>query len=240
MKIKMLMAMAAAWLGMNLTATAENTDVTAIDNTVYIEPTTATIGSTALLSVKMKNTVEVEGLQFTLVLPEGVSVVTEPDTAVCISSARTDSTSVYGLLKAVHDDGSLTVLAASHERKPFTGNDGEVLTITVRVAKGTVPGTYPVYLRDIALSDSQEIPASYYTPEVETSITVSLRGDVNRDGQVGIGDIVAITNVMAGNNDAGYEADVNGDGQVGIGDIVDVTNIMAGEEEKVEEDENDN
>ena len=58
-----------------------------------------------------------------------------------------------------------------------------------------------------------------------------LPGDVNNDGQVGIGDIVAITNVMSGiETDAGIvsRADVNGDNQVGIGDIVAVTNIMAG------------
>ena len=56
-------------------------------------------------------------------------------------------------------------------------------------------------------------------------------GDVNSDGEVGIGDIVAITNVMAGiNADEATKAsaDVNGDGEVGIGDIVAVTNIMAG------------
>jgi surface protein len=58
-----------------------------------------------------------------------------------------------------------------------------------------------------------------------------LKGDVNNDGQVGIGDIVAITNVMAGiETDTGTvsRADVNGDNQVGIGDIVAITNIMAG------------
>ena len=56
-------------------------------------------------------------------------------------------------------------------------------------------------------------------------------GDVNGDGEVGIGDIVAITNVMAGiTTDAAIKAraDVNGDGEVGIGDIVAITNIMAG------------
>ena len=56
-------------------------------------------------------------------------------------------------------------------------------------------------------------------------------GDVNGDGEVGIGDIVAITNVMAGINAdeaAKKAADVNGDGEVGIGDIVAITNIMAG------------
>ena len=58
-----------------------------------------------------------------------------------------------------------------------------------------------------------------------------LKGDVNGDAQVGIGDIVAITNVMAGietNPVVVARADVNGDNQVGIGDIVAVTNIMAG------------
>ncbi|MBQ3631562.1 MAG: BspA family leucine-rich repeat surface protein [Prevotella sp.] len=59
----------------------------------------------------------------------------------------------------------------------------------------------------------------------------SVKGDVNCDGQVGIGDIVAITNVMAGietNPDIISRANVNGDTEVGIGDIVTITNIMAG------------
>ena len=68
-----------------------------------------------------------------------------------------------------------------------------------------------------------------------------IKGDVNVDGQVGIGDIVSITNVMAGifPEDMDEEAiaalkvraDVNGDGEVGIGDIVTITNIMAGGQE---------
>ena len=59
----------------------------------------------------------------------------------------------------------------------------------------------------------------------------NLPGDVNADGQVGIGDIVAITNIMAGtetDEDIKARADVNNDSQVGIGDIVAITNIMAG------------
>ena len=57
------------------------------------------------------------------------------------------------------------------------------------------------------------------------------QGDVNGDFEVGIGDIVAITNIMASDDAdeaAKKAADINGDGEVGIGDIVAVTNIMAG------------
>ena len=57
------------------------------------------------------------------------------------------------------------------------------------------------------------------------------QGDVNADGEVGIGDIITITNVMAGDGteEVIKRADVNGDGEVGIGDIISITNIMAGE-----------
>ena len=71
-----------------------------------------------------------------------------------------------------------------------------------------------------------------YTIKFDTT-KMFMPGDVNADGSVGIGDIVAVTNVMAGiENDADVvaRADVNGDGSVGIGDIVAITNIMAGVE----------
>ena len=69
-------------------------------------------------------------------------------------------------------------------------------------------------------------------PDVITT-QQSVLGDVNGDGTVGIGDIVAVTNIMAGietNPDYIARADVNGDQSIGIGDIVAITNIMAGKE----------
>ncbi len=69
----------------------------------------------------------------------------------------------------------------------------------------------------------------------ESSFWVSklaaILGDVNNDGQVGIGDIVAVTNVMAGittDSSVVARADVHGDGQEGIGERVARKNITAG------------
>lgn len=54
-------------------------------------------------------------------------------------------------------------------------------------------------------------------------------GDVNGDGEVNVGDIVTVCNVMAGNSTVDPQlADVNGDGEVNVGDIVTICNIMAG------------
>ena len=55
---------------------------------------------------------------------------------------------------------------------------------------------------------------------------ISMKGDVNLDGQVTIADGVAVLNAMAGDAVAG-DADVNGDGELGIADFVAVLNIMA-------------
>ena len=64
-----------------------------------------------------------------------------------------------------------------------------------------------------------------------TTIAEAIKGDVNGDGEVGIGDIITVTNVMAGDGTEEQikRADVNGDNEVGIGDIISITNIMAGE-----------
>jgi len=73
----------------------------------------------------------------------------------------------------------------------------------------------------------------YYTGEPGvTPSTSGKKGDVNHDTEIGIGDIVAITNIMSSDDAdeaAKKAADVNGDGEVGIGDIIAITNIMAGE-----------
>ena len=60
----------------------------------------------------------------------------------------------------------------------------------------------------------------------------SIPGDVNGDGEVNVGDLVCVSNFMAGEaGDITKEAaDVNGDGEVNVGDMVTITNIMAGNE----------
>ena len=53
---------------------------------------------------------------------------------------------------------------------------------------------------------------------------------MNGDGNVNVGDIMAVINYMAGQTEGIDEkvADVNGDGKVNVGDIMAIINIMAG------------
>ena len=58
-----------------------------------------------------------------------------------------------------------------------------------------------------------------------------LRGDANGDGEVNVGDLVSVSNYMAGDGSVSKEAaDVNEDGEVNVGDMVVISNIMSGHE----------
>ena len=59
----------------------------------------------------------------------------------------------------------------------------------------------------------------------------TIRGDVNGDGEVNVGDLVSVSNYMAGDGSVSKEAaDVNEDGEVNVGDMVVISNIMSGNE----------
>ena len=62
-----------------------------------------------------------------------------------------------------------------------------------------------------------------------------VEGDVNGDNEVGVGDLISVSNYMADGEESGVtkeKADVNKDDEVGVGDLITISNIMAGKEEE--------
>ena len=207
------------------------TDISQLDNIIYITRQNGKPGDMLTIPVNMKNSIEVEGFNFDLYLPDGISFLTDSDgfPEVYLSNERTTDRKTSTFEANIMPDGNLRVLAASTKGYTISGNDGEVVTLKVKIADDIKPGKYPLILREIALSDNNA--QSYDTDEVISSITISemLKGDVNLDGKVDINDVVAIINQMAGIQY--YEnANVNedSDGVVDINDVVAVINIMAG------------
>ena len=62
-----------------VSAKAIVTDVSTIDNVVYLNPVTATAGTQCVLSVQMKNVEAIAGYEFYLALPEGVTFAKDED-----------------------------------------------------------------------------------------------------------------------------------------------------------------
>ena len=108
---------------------------------------------------------------------------------------------------------SLTLTATSEDNlvavavKGFVGSD----------TNGTGAETTANY---VASADSKVSPAK-----------VLKLGDVNEDSDIGVGDLIAVSNFMADGEVSGYsidQADVNNDEDVGVGDLISISNIMAG------------
>jgi YD repeat-containing protein len=208
----------------------EVTDISKLNNVIYINPVEASAGSDVTLSVNMKNSVPMEGFSFDLYLPEGMEFLTDEDgfPEAYLSTKRTTARKTNTFEAAIQSDGALRMFAASTNGSTINGNDGEVVTVKIHIGASVAKGLYPLTLRQSALSDSNA--RSYDTAEVIGSIQVgtTLTCDVNQDGAVDISDVVAVINTMAGDNKFRATADVNGDDSIDISDVVAIINYMAG------------
>ena len=227
-----------------LTAFAQHkapTDVSTLDNAIYIEPVVASPGTHQVLSVRMKNAAPVAGYEFVLLLPQGVSVATDEDELPLadLSTERTTAKRTNYFDSSLQADGSLKVLCGTSSEDPntglpyaFSGSDGEVARITVDVAAGVPSGQYAIVVKNAILASPNAVKTEIVT-EVESLLEVHgiLPGDANGDGQVTVADVVAVVNYILTQTEEGFvfsAADMDGDGKIMLSDAVDIVNAVIG------------
>ena len=161
---------------------ATNTDMSDISNVIYIQPFEVEQGSTNYaMSIKMKNTADIRGFQFDLVLPDGVSPVVEDGVILCgLNKERSPQNALGTLYHTIEasrqDDGSYRFLCGSQQEKTFLGNDGEVAVVYVNIASDMATGDYPVILKNIKLTET-DISKFYETELLESTVTITEAGD---------------------------------------------------------------
>ena len=151
---------------LGIVAKAAATDISACENIVYAKSTTAMAGTTIKLPILMNNTTSVPGFQFDMVLPEGVSFVKAE-----LSLDRTTAANTNTFEYQEQADGAIRVLVASTSNATFTGNAGEVATVTLSINENVADGSYPIILKGIVISDlnAQGVQS---LEEVESTLTV--------------------------------------------------------------------
>ncbi|MCR4614484.1 MAG: hypothetical protein K5778_10885 [Bacteroidaceae bacterium] len=154
------------------------TDVSTMDNVVYMEPVTIAAGTTQTLSIKMKNTVGIQTVQFDMVFPEGIRVALDDDNyeMFFLSTARTTARKMDSFSAVTLSDGHYRVLINSTKGETFDGTDGEIVQVTVNVAATGEAGDRTVLIKDIVLVDTGS--NGFRTDEVNTVITVVAAGEI--------------------------------------------------------------
>ena len=155
-----------------------NTDVSTLDNAIYISPFSVLSNDEAQVSIRMKNTVGIRGFQFDLYLPEGMTAVKDGNNRFVssLSNGRKPAGDQHTLTLSEQPDGAIRFLCGSQYDETFTGNDGEIATLTINIDASVAVGDYPVYLRNMKLTET-DISKFYTTDEVETTVTVTGAAD---------------------------------------------------------------
>jgi hypothetical protein len=214
-----------------LTITEKDTDISSLDNVVYIGNVEGRIDSQMILSVNMKNNVAVQGFGFDLYLPNGVTVAKDEDgfALVTLSTERTTEKKTNYFDSNIMGNGALRVLASSTGGYTISGTDGEIVQVVINISKDMEEGGYPIILREIALSDNNS--HGYETNYVKSTLTISAYtlGDVNGDGKINVIDFTAIANYILGKTPEGFiekAADVIVDDKVNVVDLTAVANMI--------------
>ena len=210
----------------------EVTDISKIDNVIYIEETEVRTGTQATISLKMKNTTGIRGFQFDLYLPEGVTVVKSPKGKIqgALSNGRLPDEDEHTLTLSEQSDGSIRFLCSSQYEETFTGTDGEIATLQVNVADDMEDGDYAIQLKDVKLTEN-DISKFYLTDLVTQKLVVStfIVGDISGDGKVDVSDYTGVANYIHGNTPTGFNAmaaDVNTDNVIDVLDYTGIANII--------------
>ncbi len=217
--------------GSGVTTTCNVTVTNPSDNYIYIDNVEANPGSQLTLSLKMKNKVKIRGFQFDLYLPSGVTAVKNDKGRIQAAlSGRRDSGDEHTLTVGEQADGAIRFLCGSQYDETFTGNDGEVATLTVNIAESMKKGAYSIILKNIKLTET-DISKYYETSEKRTTLTIKdyILGDVNGDGKVDVSDYIGVANRIMGIPQEIFiekAGDVDVNGVIDVSDYIGVANII--------------
>lgn len=189
--------------------------------TLSVETIEGKVGEQATLTVSLMDAASATALQFNLSLPANVTI---NESGCALGNAAANHTLSVNKM----DNGNYLFVMYSMDFTALT--DGTLLTIPVTIGNGATTGNGN--LNTVRSAKSDAVSLQHQNASFAVNIkSATIVGDVNGDGEVNVGDIVTVCNVMAGISTVDPQlADVNNDGEVNVGDIVTICNIMAGKE----------
>lgn len=161
---------------------AENTDISNLDNIIYIESFTLEAGTESSISLKMKNTAAIRSFGFDLYLPEGITAVPNssgnPRGSLNYDRVPKDDDGfpAHKMTLSFQEGNVIRFLCDAQEGQTFIGNEGEIATLRVNVAATMAKGDYPVIIRTMKLSET-DIANHYDTDYIESTVTITGTSD---------------------------------------------------------------
>ena len=198
-----------------------------LPNDVFSMPdTTVSRGETVVIPVTMTNEDEITAFQTDVYLPEGFEIVQEDGDYVVELSDR--QTSSHVIMANDAPEGFVRILSYSSRLKPYSGNDGVLFYITVKVPDDA-DGVYPIGLRDTRLTTTAGNEINIDDATCNVTVESFILGDANNSGDVTITDVVVTARYILFYNPEPFvfgAADINRDGQITVTDAVNIAYMV--------------
>ena len=124
------------------------------EDKVTITDFTISAGETKDVNIILENDDAYVAFQFDLYLPEGITIEDCSDNPNRVPKSTTITVSQQ-------DDGSYRFLAAAMQAEPLIGNNGVLLTLTVKASENLAYGEKTGYFRKVKLSKGDATGPTY-------------------------------------------------------------------------------
>ena len=182
------------------------------------------LGDTFTVQVGIENVVDLAGWQFDIAFDPVVLEVLEVKEGDFLKQEGVTTFFQKGVIN--NRSGRITGFSSTRLSEGGVSGMGDMLSVSF---KAKAEGKTQLTLRNFQLAHITGTPISAGPHEVEIVIVEHLiTGDVNRDGQVSILDLVLVARHFGKTAPANSEVDLNGDGVINVLDLILVSQNMGG------------
>ena len=192
------------------------------DHPISLGDMEACSGSTANLKIFFKNDEEIAGMQFQLVLPEGISVVGDDESLIKALTERTPNMTAI-CRKDPDSDNCYLIAAYFLEGNSIMSGNGSILNLKLQISPEVAVGTYHVVIDDIYVVNNTINTNNLSESMSDLALKEYIIGDVNSDLKIDTQDAILVIQKYLGDDSEGFidgAADINGDGVVDTQDAI--------------------
>ena len=184
---------------------------------------------TATIGLHLDNEKTLTAFQFSLQLPEGFSIAVNEDGLpdVKLNSARSNR---HSLTVTGDGNGVYNFLCHSNADKPFKGNSGELLSLTLTCDGDVAIDTYQALIENVKFIDENGDYVKMSNNSFNINVAGTL-GDVNDNGVIDVQDLVLMVKRILGKTSPTQTfiflaADHNSDNIIDVMDLVEEVDLI--------------
>lgn len=190
----------------------------------YIEDFTIAAGETVTVSILLENEVAYTAFQTDIYLPEGLTIEQEDGDYIFDLTSR--KARDHNIASQTQADGAIRVMSYSPSIKAYSGNSGALVTFNVTANEGFTSSAN-IQIRNTLLTTTAGVEVA--VADEECLVKLFIKGDVDDDGKVTIGDVTALIDYLLYGDASSINltnADVDQDGAIKISDVTELIDML--------------